>query len=115
MDADGRADTQALRIAEITRSLKKLAKRQFEYGADIAKIATLATDIRANLRLLEIVSLYKGSAVAIGMGHRGLISRIMCPVYGGAFTYASLSAGLESAPGQLTAFELRHIYRLFEL
>ncbi len=96
-------------------ALEEIASRQFGCGADIAKIATLAPDIEANLRLLELVKLYKSSVVAVGMGARGLVSRVMCPVYGGAFTYASAAAGLESAPGQLTAFELRHIYRLFEL
>jgi 3-dehydroquinate dehydratase len=40
----------------------------------------------------------------------GQISRVLCPLAGGYFTYASVAAGKESAEGQITAGELRKIY-----
>jgi 3-dehydroquinate dehydratase type I len=46
------------------------------------------------------------------MGQAGKISRILSPLFGGIFTYASVSKGRESAPGQLTITELREIYAL---
>jgi 3-dehydroquinate dehydratase len=44
------------------------------------------------------------------MGPLGLASRILCPLMGGEFTYASTEQGKESAPGQITASNLRIIY-----
>ena len=49
--------------------------------------------------------------ISFGMGRHGAPSRVMSPLLGGAYTYASASAGKESAPGQLTLWEMRLIYR----
>jgi 3-dehydroquinate dehydratase-1 len=46
------------------------------------------------------------------MGEQGQVSRILCPLAGGYFTYASIESGRESADGQLTVKEMREIYRL---
>jgi 3-dehydroquinate dehydratase len=46
------------------------------------------------------------------MGDTGQISRILCPLAGGYFTYASVEVGKESADGQITASELAEIYRI---
>ncbi|MCK4579972.1 MAG: type I 3-dehydroquinate dehydratase, partial [Dehalococcoidia bacterium] len=50
--------------------------------------------------------------VSFAMGPVGLVSRVLCPLVGGYFTYASLEAGRESAPGQITARELRRVYQM---
>jgi len=50
--------------------------------------------------------------VSFAMGHLGLVSRILCPLVGGYFTYASLGEGRESAPGQLTVGHLKKIYEM---
>jgi 3-dehydroquinate dehydratase len=42
----------------------------------------------------------------------GATSRILSPVFGGAFTYASIVKGREAASGQLTVSETKKIYRL---
>lgn len=44
------------------------------------------------------------------MGERGLISRLLCPKYGGYLTYGALEAGAISAPGQPTAKDLLDLY-----
>jgi 3-dehydroquinate dehydratase-1 len=46
------------------------------------------------------------------MGVNGQLSRILCPLAGGYFTYASVKTGRESAKGQVTVTELREIYRM---
>jgi 3-dehydroquinate dehydratase len=46
------------------------------------------------------------------MGSLGVISRILSPFFGGAFTYTSITRGKEAAPGQLTLAEARQIYNL---
>jgi 3-dehydroquinate dehydratase len=45
------------------------------------------------------------------MGPKGRVSRIVAPVFGSAFSYASLRKGTETAPGQLTVSEMRDALR----
>lgn len=49
------------------------------------------------------------------MGERGVISRILCPKFGGYLTFGSISAGKESAPGQPTMSDLLDIYRIKQI
>jgi 3-dehydroquinate dehydratase / shikimate dehydrogenase len=44
------------------------------------------------------------------MGELGTFSRLMATGRGSSWTYASLEKGRESAPGQFTAAELKHLY-----
>jgi 3-dehydroquinate dehydratase/shikimate dehydrogenase len=53
--------------------------------------------------------------VGIAMGEEGLVSRVLGPRAGGAFTFAASSAGAETAPGQVTAHTLRDLYRVEHL
>ena len=80
-------------------------------GADIAKIACLARDLRDNLRIFDLLRASKHPTIALCMGELGLISRVLGRKFGNVLTYASLRAGSESAPGQITAAELRDLYR----
>jgi 3-dehydroquinate dehydratase/shikimate dehydrogenase len=49
------------------------------------------------------------------MGEEGLVSRVLGPRAGAAFTFASFSDGAETAPGQVTARVLRDLYRVEHL
>ena len=49
------------------------------------------------------------------MGEEGLISRVLSPRAGAAFTFASSADGAETAPGQVTARTLLDIYRLEQI
>lgn len=81
--------------------LEEIMHNCYAQGADLAKIATHVNVNRDNSRIL---SLYKapGRLVAIGMGDLGRISRIVAPFMGAEFTYASLSEGEATAPGQIS-------------
>ena len=81
--------------------LEEIVKTCYIQGADLAKIATHVNVNRDNSKIL---SLYKapGRLVAIGMGDLGRISRIVAPFMGAEFTYASLSEGEATAPGQIS-------------
>jgi 3-dehydroquinate dehydratase/shikimate dehydrogenase len=46
------------------------------------------------------------------MGEQGVISRVLGVRAGSVFTFASASPGEETAPGQITAQELRSLYRI---
>jgi len=86
-----------------------------EAGARVIKIVTFARTMADNLRVLRLIpwSLGKGQEiVAFSMGELGKISRIMAPLLGAHFTFASLEQETATAPGQLTAAEL---FRILEI
>jgi 3-dehydroquinate dehydratase type I len=92
-------------------------KEQFdacaETQADIVKICTYAHAMEDNLRVLGIIpyALKKDRAIiAFAMGEQGRISRVMAPLLGAAWGYASVEKGAEAAPGQLTIEEMNQIY-----
>lgn len=45
------------------------------------------------------------------MGERGVITRLLATKYGGYLTFAAMSAGQESAPGQPSLDVLKNMYR----
>jgi 3-dehydroquinate dehydratase type I len=99
-----------------TLELKWLLSRELSYGPDICKLVTYANHLEDNLTCLEFLSKFGRNVklVCFAMGELGLISRILSPLYGGFFTFASLKKGLETAPGQLTVGELRAIIKVME-
>jgi len=91
--------------------LKAIVQRQIDAGADICKIVTTAQTFEDNTNMLQLITEFpRTKIVAFAMGQVGSASRILCPLVGGEFTYASIEKGKESAPGQITARELRYIY-----
>jgi 3-dehydroquinate dehydratase type I len=95
--------------------LSEIVKRQRLLGADICKVVTTAHDFEDNLRLLKLIRQNADvPVVAFGMGEEGRISRILSPLAGAYFTFASLQAGKESASGQIPAAEMRKIYDLIQ-
>jgi len=97
-------------------TLETIVKHEFDAGADIAKIATMANNIDDTIRILQVSRKFPGKEViAIAMGEKGTISRILAPLAGSPFTYAASAKGQESAEGQLTVFELKNIYSSLRL
>jgi 3-dehydroquinate dehydratase I len=93
--------------------LKAVLERQLKAGADACKIVTLAKDVRDNWTILDLISQYPAvSIVAFAMGPLGLLSRVLSPLAGAYFTYASIETGKESAPGQITVKELLKAYQI---
>jgi len=93
--------------------LKSLLDRQLKAGADACKIVTTATNVRDNWTILDLISQNPAvSLVAFAMGTMGLLSRVLSPLAGGYFTYASIETGKESAPGQITVKELIKTYQI---
>ncbi|MFC1951868.1 type I 3-dehydroquinate dehydratase [Chloroflexota bacterium] len=91
--------------------IRELVQRQLEAGADICKVVTTAQKFEDNLTVLQIISDFpKARIVSFAMGSTGSASRILCPLVGGDFIYASIEEGKESASGQITVKDLRKIY-----
>ena len=96
---------------ETPRNLAAIHKRAVNAGAHIVKIAVAANSIADNLRVFELLRSTKVPTAAFCMGELGMISRIVGRKFGSMITYASLARGRESAPGQIPAADLRHLYR----
>jgi len=93
--------------------MKVIVQQQLESGADLCKVATTAQSFADNLTVIQLISAFPDTkVVSLAMGHLGSTSRILCPLVGGNFTYASIETGKESAPGQLTVTDLRKIYEM---
>ena len=95
--------------------LKRTIERQLAAGADICKVITTATSFDDNLRVLQLITAFPNEEiVSFAMGPLGSVSRILCPLVGGYFTYASIEEGKESASGQVTVRDLRKLYEMVE-
>ncbi len=85
---------------------------------DVIKIAVQADDITDTIpvwKLLERAVGENQSIVPIAMGEAGKWTRILGLAHGAFMTYASLDAGSETAPGQVSARDLEDVYRVREL
>lgn len=86
-------------------------------GPAIVKIVTHAGAMVDCLRLLELIPHARQrdqAIIAFCMGRPGKISRIMAPLLGSVFSYASLEPEEASAPGQLTIHQMKEIYRIMD-
>jgi 3-dehydroquinate dehydratase type I len=89
--------------------LLKIIARAKTLGASVVKIACQANSIRDALRLLSLLE-NNTSLVVVGMGECGKLTRVLSPLLGGLFTYASADSQRLTAPGQISAAKLRTVY-----
>ena len=94
--------------------LNSILEREISSGADVCKIVTTAKRIEDNLTLLNFTSVAsnKTKLVCFCMGDLGKVSRLLSPLFGGFFTFASLERGSETASGQITIQEMKAAYKL---
>jgi len=84
--------------------LDALVQRSAKAGADVIKIATFVKSTNDVLLLSRLFVKHRNRPlVVIGMGPRGRVTRVLFPVIGSLFTFASL--GRKTAPGQLSLRE----------
>lgn len=94
------------------RELKEIIKWSFESGAEISKISCIVNNEREISRILSLYDLdilSDKKIIAIGMGEKGKITRILAPILGAPFTYASFSKGKETAAGQIDVKKMEEI------
>jgi 3-dehydroquinate dehydratase/shikimate dehydrogenase len=95
--------------------LKQIYESMAATPARILKIAVQAddaTDCIPVFHLLERAQREGREMIAIAMGQAGIMTRILGPSRGSFLTYGSLDDESATAPGQLTAIELREVYRI---
>lgn len=83
--------------------------------AKVLKIAVAARDVVDCLpifRLLERAQRENRELIAIAMGDAGIATRILGPSRGSYLTYGANEANATTAPGQLTARDLKSVYRI---
>jgi 3-dehydroquinate dehydratase-1 len=95
--------------------MREIIRNQKNAGADICKLITTARSFADNINTLQLIADFPETrVVSFAMGPPGQISRVLSPLAGGYFTYASVEEGRESAEGQMTAGDLRKIYEVLK-
>jgi 3-dehydroquinate dehydratase type I len=96
-----------------TAKMESILNKHIAIGAAVCKIVTTAKRVDDNLPLLSFVSFASAKAklVCFCMGEEGKISRLLSPIFGAYFTFASLE-GSSTAPGQMSITEMRKAYAL---
>jgi 3-dehydroquinate dehydratase-1 len=94
------------------QQLEKVLNEEVSLGADVCKIITTAQTMKDNLTTLDFVSKAskKVKVVCFAMGDLGVHSRLVSPVFGAFFTFASLDEKRKTAKGQLTIKEMQLAY-----
>jgi len=97
-----------------TRKLDETLEKMLAYPADFYKIVTTAATLSDNVTMIKFLAREgdRHSLVSMCMGEQGIVSRVLGVRAGSVFTFASAGAGEETAPGQVTAQELRSVYRI---
>ena len=99
----------------VPSNLEQIYESMAATEARILKIAVQAddaTDCLPVFNLLERARSEGREMIAIAMGPAGIMTRILGPSRGSFLTYGSLDDESTTAPGQLTARELREVYRI---
>jgi 3-dehydroquinate dehydratase/shikimate dehydrogenase len=100
-----------------TKGLDHAATRIEAFQPDFVKVVSTARSLADNLAVLRLIENHSLAAqiVGIAMGEEGLVSRVLGPRAGAAFTFASFSDGAETAAGQVSTRTLHELYRIEHL
>jgi 3-dehydroquinate dehydratase/shikimate dehydrogenase len=97
-----------------TKKLDETLEKMVALPADFYKIVTTATTLHDNVVMMKFLEKNSDrySLIGLCMGEQGFISRVLGVRAGSAFTFAAVSEDEKTAPGQVTAQELRSTYRI---
>jgi len=91
--------------------LNRIIRHSNVMGADCVKIAVTPNSPADCSRVMALYSQHN-HIVAFAMGDAGKITRITAPFLGAEFTFASIDEAHLTAPGQLTASQMKVIFRI---
>ncbi|RZC75122.1 hypothetical protein C5167_050609 [Papaver somniferum] len=112
VELQGMVDTYIVFYLSEVEEIGDLVARIQSTGADILKIATTAVDVTDVACMFQIIVHSQVPFIGLVMTEKGLISRLLCPKYGGYLTFGTLEEGVVSAPGQPTIKDLLDKYHL---
>ena len=97
-----------------TKKLEETLEEMVTLPADFYKLVSTATTLHDNVVMMKFLEKNsdRHSLVGLCMGEQGIISRVLGVRAGSAFTFAAVSEDEKTAPGQVTAQELRSTYRI---
>jgi len=97
-----------------TGKLEETLEKMTGYPADFYKVVGSARSLYDNVTMMRFLEKHRDDHALVGlcMGEQGIISRVLGVRAGSRFTFAAVTAGEKTAPGQVTAKELRSIYRI---
>jgi 3-dehydroquinate dehydratase/shikimate dehydrogenase len=97
-----------------TRNLDHTLEKMLKVPADYYKIVTTATTLSDNVTMMKFLQAQSDKHALIGlcMGEQGIISRVLSVRAGSVFTFAAVSSDQKTAPGQVSAQQLRTTYRI---
>jgi len=97
-----------------TRKLDETLEQMLKIPADYYKVVSTATTLSDNVTMMKFLQTESNKHALVGlcMGEQGIISRVLGVRAGSAFTFGAINAELKTAPGQVSAGDLRSIYRL---
>jgi 3-dehydroquinate dehydratase/shikimate dehydrogenase len=105
-------------FTNVPPNLKETYERMAATPVRILKIAVQAHDAIDCLPIFHLLHRARGEGremIAIAMGEAGVMTRILGPSRGAFLTYGALDGETTTAPGQLTARELREVYRIDQI
>jgi 3-dehydroquinate dehydratase I len=80
--------------------LAQIVESEITAGAYTCKVVTTAQKFEDNITVLQLMGMFPAARlIAFAMGNAGVLSRVMAPLAGAYFTYASINATAASAPG----------------
>ncbi|MCX5649018.1 MAG: shikimate dehydrogenase [Planctomycetota bacterium] len=83
---------------ETPPDLDAIHARLARLGADVVKIAVTANHILDTVPVLRLLRAARTPTIALSMGERGLLTRILAPKFGAFLTYASFDSQEGSPP-----------------
>lgn len=99
-----------------TRNLDDTLEKMLKIPADYYKVVSTATTLSDNVTMMKFLQTQsdKNAMIGLCMGEQGIISRVLGVRAGSTFTFGAVdaNAGLKTAPGQISARDLRSIYRI---
>jgi 3-dehydroquinate dehydratase/shikimate dehydrogenase len=97
-----------------TKKLDETLAKMRKTSADFYKVVSTATTLYDNVAMMRFLEKESDqhSLVGLCMGEQGIISRVLGVRAGSAFTFAAVSPDERTAPGQVTALDLRSVYRI---
>lgn len=97
-----------------TPDLLPIYGRLQAFQPDFIKIVPTAQTLTDSLRLVDLLETHgaTGNLIAMSMGFRGVLTRVLGPRYGSAFTFAAPNGSEGTAPGQVSAATLCDLYRV---
>ena len=98
--------------------LQEIYQRLAATPAHVIKIAFQAHDIIDCIPAFDLLARARRESreiIPIAMGNSGIVTRVLGPSRGAFLTYGSLDDENATAPGQVTARDLRELYRISEI